>query len=311
MWRYIVKRLILLIPVVIGISILMFGIMKLSPGDTARLVLGERADEQDLQQWRHENGLDKPVVVQYFDYVIKAAQGDLGNSYVTKRPVMEQFAAKFPVTFKLAFFSTIIAIIIGIPVGIISAIKKYSLFDSLSTVLALIFCSMPAFWLGLMLILVFALWIPIFPSNGVASLQSYVLPSLATSVLTTPYLLRVTRNTLLEVMKEDYIRTARAKGLKEGKVVIRHALKNTLIPVVTAGAMQFGMLLGGAVISEMVFSMPGLGRYLIGAIRDNDMPVVMGACLLIAVAFSLVNLLTDIAYAFLDPTIKAEYCKSV
>ena len=300
-----------MIPVILGISILIFGIIKMSPGDPARMMLGERAVEEDLKEWRHEMGLDKPVAVQYFDYIVNVVQGDFGKSYRTRRPVIEQFMQKFPITLNIALFSTVIAIIMGIPTGIISAIRKYGVFDGMSTVLALIFCSMPSFWLALMLILVFSLWIPILPSNGISTWQCYILPSLSVSVVTTPYLLRLTRNTLLEVMKEDYIRTARAKGLKERKIVIRHAIKNTMIPVITAGGMQFGMLMGGAVIAEQVFSIPGLGRYLINGIRDNDMPIVMGSCLLITVAFSLVNLLTDIAYAFLDPTIKAEYSKQV
>lgn len=310
MWKYILKRLFLMIPVLLGISILIFGIIKLSPGDPARMILGERASREDIVQWRHEMGLDKPVAVQYFDYITNVVKGDFGKSYRTRRPVIEQFARKFPVTLYIALFSTIIAILMGIPTGIISAIKKYSIFDSLSTILALVFCSMPSFWLALMLILTFSLWIPLFPSNGIHTWTGYVLPSFSVSVVTTPYLLRLTRNTLLEVMKEDYIRTARSKGLKESKIVMRHALKNTMIPVITAGAMQFGMLLGGALIAEIVFSIPGLGRYLIDGIRDNDMPIVMGSCLLIAVTFSLVNLLTDIAYAFLDPTIKSEYSKT-
>lgn len=311
MWRYIIKRVLLLIPVLIGISILIFGIVKLSPGDPARMVLGARAVEEDLAEFRHEMGLDKPVVQQYIDYVLNVLKGDFGKSYITRRPVMEQFMQKFPITMNIALWSTVIAILMGIPVGIISAIKKYSVFDGISTILALVFCSMPSFWLGMMLILIFALWIPILPSNGVHNWLGYILPSLAVSVLTTPYLLRLTRNTLLEVMKEDYIRTARAKGLKERKIIIRHALKNTLIPVITAGGMQFGMLLGGAVIAEQVFSIPGLGRYCIDGIRNQDMPIVMGSCLLITITFCLVNLITDIAYAFLDPTIKAEYSKTL
>ena len=309
MWRYILKRVLLIIPVILGISILIFGIIKMSPGDPARMVLGNRVEEEDLQQWRHEMGLDKPVVVQYFDYITKVLKGDFGVSYRTRRSVSEQLIQKFPITFNIALFSTIIAVIMGIPVGIISAVKRYSIFDGMSTILALIFCSMPSFWLALMLVLVFSLWIPIFPSNGISTWQCYILPSLATSVVTTPYLLRLTRNTLLEVMKEDYIRTARAKGLKERKIVMRHALKNTLIPVITAGGMQFGMLMGGAIITEQVFSIPGLGRYMIDGIRDHDIPIVMGSCLVVTIAFCLVNLVTDIAYAFLDPTIKAEYVR--
>ena len=298
-----------MIPVVIGISIIIFFIMSLSPGDPARLILGERASAEDCAQLRHEMGLDKPLPVQYLNYISNVLKGDFGISYRTKRHVMDEFLIKFPVTIKLSIYSILIAVVVGIPIGIISAVKQYSVFDKISTLIALIGTSIPPFWLGLMLILLFSLHFRLLPANGIEGFKSYILPSITLSSVTLTYLVRVTRSSLLEVIREDYIRTARSKGAKENSIIIKHALNNALIPVITTAGVQFGYMLGGSVITETVFAIPGLGRFLITGIRNGETAIVMGSCLLLAVSFSVVNLVVDILYAFLDPRIKAQYSR--
>lgn len=311
MFRYVLKRFLLMIPVVIGISIFIFCIMQLAPGDPVKMLLGERATAESVEQLRHEMGLDQPKAVQYFRYmggvVFKA---DFGVSYTSKRPVIEEFRTRFPVTIKLSIYAIMIAIFIGIPVGIISAIKPYSIFDKTATLLTLIGTSIPPFWLGLILILIFSLGLGLLPSNGIDGWTSYILPAFTLSSVTLTYLVRVTRASLLEVLREDYIRTARSKGIKERTVIAKHAFQNALIPVITTAGLQFGYMLGGSVITETVFAVPGLGRLLVTGIRNSDTNIVMGSCLLLAVSFSLVNLTVDILYAFLDPRIKAQYSRS-
>jgi len=300
-----------MIPVVIGISIFIFAVMQFSPGDPVRMMLGERASVEDVEQMRQELGLDKPKVVQYFHYMGGVVlKGDFGISYITRRPVIDEFRTKFPVTMKLAFLAMIIAIGIGIPVGIYSAIRPYSLFDKVATVLTLTGTSIPPFFLGLILILIFSLGFKILPSSGIEGWKSFILPAVTLSAITLTYLIRVTRASLLEVFREDYIRTARSKGLREYTIITKHAFRNALIPVITTAGLQFGYMLGGAIITETVFAIPGLGRLLVGAIRNADLNVVLGTCLLLAVTFSFVNLLVDILYAFLDPRIKAQYSRS-
>lgn len=311
MIRYIIKRLLLMIPVVIGISIIIFTIVSLSPGDPIKLILGPKATAQEVAKLRQEMGLDKPLPIQYFNYVEKAVvHGDFGNSYKTKRPVINDFVVKFPITIKLAFFALIISIVVGIPVGVISALKPYSIFDKIFTVITFVLTSIPAFWLGLLLILLFSLYLGLLPSNGISGFKSYILPAFTNSSILIPYIARTTRSSFMEVLKEDYIRTARSKGAKNNTILTRHAMKNALIPVITASGIEFGYMLGGTVITETVFSVPGLGRYLITGIRDMDMPVVLGCCLILAITFCVVNFLVDILYAYLDPRIKAQYAKA-
>ena len=311
MLRYVIKRVLLMIPVVIGISIIIFCIMQLAPGDPAKMLLGERASAESIEKLRHEMGLDQPKTVQYFRYMGGVVlEGDFGVSYTTKRPVIEEFGTRFPVTIKLSVFAILIAIFIGIPVGIISAIKPYSIFDKISTLLTLIGTSIPPFWLGLILILIFSLRLGLLPSNGIDDgWSSFILPAFTLSSVTLTYLVRVMRASLLEVLREDYIRTARSKGIKERTVIAKHAFQNALIPVITTAGLQFGYMLGGSVITETVFAVPGLGRLLVTGIRNSDTNIVMGSCLLLAVSFSLVNLAVDILYAFLDPRIKAQYSR--
>ena len=307
MYKYILKRILMMIPVIIGVSLLVFLVLKMTPGDPARIVAGSEADEATVEQIREELGLNKPVLIQYVDYMLGLLRGDMGTSYTNGKPVSEEIFSRMPTTFILAFAGVLVAILIGIPLGIISATKQYSILDYISTLLALIGVAMPNFWLGLMLILLFSLELGWFPSGGAVDWTGYVLPAITLGVGATANFMRTTRSSMLEVIRQDYIRTARAKGAGEGRVVMRHALRNALIPVITVIGLQIGTLLGGAVVNETVFSLPGLGTLMINSINQKNEPVVLGCLITFALIFSLVNLLIDILYAFIDPRIKSQY----
>ena len=307
MYRYIVRRLLMLIPVMLGVSFIVFTIMYFTPGDPAKIILGERAPAAEVAALRTQMGLDDPFLVQFFNFIKNAVQGDFGRSLVTKRPVAEELFARFPATIQLAGSAVLIAVAIGIPVGILSAIKQYSVFDGVAMTLALVGVSMPNFWQGLMMIILFSVYLRWLPSSGYGTLRHLIMPAITLGTSSAALITRMTRSSMLEVVRQDYIRTARAKGLDESVVINRHALKNALIPVVTVIGLQFGYLLGGAVLTETVFSWPGVGRMMVDAIRQKDFPVVQAGVLLLALSFSLVNLLVDILYAYIDPRIKAQY----
>lgn len=297
----------MLIPVILGVTFIVFSIMYMTPGDPAQMMLGENAPEEAVEALREEMGLNDPFLVQYFRFIGNAARGNFGRSYISKKEVVPEIIGRFPATLQLAFFGVLIAIIIGIPVGIISATRQYSIFDSVSMFFALLGVSMPNFWQGLMLILIFAVNLRWLPSSGYGSFQHIILPALTLGTSAAAIITRMTRSSMLEVIRQDYIRTARAKGVAENKVIIKHALKNALIPVITVVGLQFGYLLGGAVLTETVFSWPGIGRLLVEAIRQKDTPMVQACVIFIAVTFSIVNLAIDILYAFIDPRIKSQY----
>lgn len=307
MYKYICKRILMMIPVIIGVSLLVFLVLKMTPGDPARVVAGSEADEATVEQIREELGLNKPVLQQYVNYMLALLHGDMGTSYTTSKPVADEILARMPTTFILAFAGVFVAVLIGIPLGIISATKQYSVLDYISTLLALGGVAMPNFWLGLMLILLFSLKLGWLPSGGGDSWTAYVLPAITLGVGATASFMRTTRSSMLEVIRQDYIRTARAKGAGEGRVVMHHALRNAMIPVITVIGLQIGTLLGGAVVNETVFSLPGLGTLMINAINQKNEPVVLGCLITFAIIFSLVNLLIDILYAFIDPRIKSQY----
>ncbi len=307
MHKYIIRRLLLLIPVILGVTFLVFTIMYFTPGNPARLILGESAQPEQIAALEEEMGLNDPFIVQYFKFITKALTGDFGRSYSTKRPVFDEVFQRFPATLKLTVAAMCIAVFIGIPVGIISATKQYSALDSISMIGALIGVSMPVFWLGLMLILVFSVNLRILPSSGSDTLLHLILPAFSLGVGSAAIITRMTRSSMLEVIRQDYIRTARSKGVAEKKVVNKHALKNALIPVVTVIGLQFGGLLGGAVLTETVFSWPGVGRLMVDAIKQKDSPMVLATVVFISVTFSFVNLLVDMLYAFIDPRIKSQY----
>lgn len=307
MHRYILRRLLLLIPVILGVTFIVFTIMFFTPGDPAQIMLAENAPQEAIKKLREEMGLNDPFLVQYFNFIKNALKGDFGRSYVTKKPVFDEVFSRFPATLKLTVAGMIVAVAIGIPVGIISATKQYSITDSVSMVLALLGVSMPNFWLGLMLILLFSVTLKILPSGGNAGITSLILPAITLGTSVAAIVTRMTRSSMLEVVRQDYIRTARAKGVAEKKVINKHALKNALIPVVTVIGLQFGYLLGGAVLTETVFSWPGIGRLMVDAIRQKDTPTVLASVVFMSVTFSIVNLFIDVLYAFLDPRIKSQY----
>lgn len=315
MFKYIVRRLLQTIPVLIGVSILVFSMMHLIPGDPAQIMAGESAPEEQVQNIRDRLGLNDPLPVQYFNYVGDALQGDLGNSMRSGREVTEEIGSRFWVTVELAVYSTILAVFIGLIAGVVSATKRYSFADTAIMIVALFGLSMPNFWLGLMLIQWFAIgidlpsWVPFientswFKPSGWGSFEQVVLPVITLGTGSAAIIARMTRSSMLDVIDQDYIRTARAKGVKERIVIYRHALKNAMIPVVTVVGLQFGSLLGGAVLTETVFAINGLGRLVVDSITARDFPVVQGSILVIALLFVLVNLLVDITYRFLNKRI--------
>ena len=306
MLRYIIRRILFLIPVLLGVTFCVFTLLYLTPGDPARMVLGDLATDAAIKEFRDKEGLNDPYLVQFGNYVWKALHGDIGRSYSTKRPVMTELLTAFPYTLKLSAFAMIIAIIIGIPCGIISAIKQYSWFDTITMIFAMVGLSMPVFWLGLLLILLFAVHLRWLPSSGFSTFKSMILPSAALAAQSISMVTRMTRSSMLEVIRADYIRTARSKGQKESVVIWVHALRNALIPVVTLCGLQFGHLLAGAILTESIFAVPGVGRLRVQAIMTRDYPMVQGGVLFVAFTFSIVNLLVDLLYAYIDPRIKAE-----
>lgn len=307
MHKFILKRLLLLVPVLLGVSLLVFAIMSFTPGDPAQLILGENAPAHAVEALREDMGLNDPFIMRYARFVGNAATGDLGRSYTSGRDVFSEIFSRFPNTLILAALGVLIAIAIGIPVGIISATRQYSMIDSGSMLFALLGVSMPNFWLGLMMILVFSVNLGWLPSGGYSDWSSLLLPAITLGTGSAAIITRMTRSSMLEVIRQDYIRTARAKGVAENVVINKHALKNALIPVITVIGLQFGYLLGGAVLTETVFSWPGVGRMMVDAIRQKDTPTVLGTVVFLATTFSLVNLFVDLLYGFIDPRIKSQY----
>lgn len=308
MLRYIVRRVLFLIPVLLGVAFCVFTLLYLTPGDPARMILGDLATEEAVQEFRNREGLNDPFLIQFGNYVWKAVtKGDIGRSYVTKRSVAQEVLAAFPATLKLSALAMVIAILVGLPCGILSAIKQYSLFDTVTMIFAMIGLSMPVFWLGLLLILLFSVHLRWLPSSGFGTFKAMILPAVSLSAQAISMVTRMTRSSMLEVIRADYIRTARAKGQKEFVVIWVHALHNALIPVVTLCGLQFGHLLAGAILTESIFAIPGIGRLMVTSIMQRNYPVVQGGVLFIAIAFSIVNLLVDLVYAYIDPRIKAQY----
>lgn len=309
MSKYIIKRILLMIPILLGVTIIVFTILSFTPGDPARLILGQAAPQEAVDALHKAMGLDAPFFERYFRYMGDLFQGDFGTSYRTQRPVFDEIFARFPVTIKLALFSVVLVIVIGIPLGILSAVKQYSILDMICTVSAMFMASIPGFWLGLMMILLFALRLGWLPPSFDGTWMSFIMPSIALSLPIAAEVLRMTRSTMLETIRQDYIRTARSKGAAERRVIWGHALKNAMLPVVTVIGSEFGGLLGGSILIESVFGMPGLGSLVVTSIRSKDVPQVMAATLFIALIFCVVLLINDIVYAYIDPRVKARYEK--
>lgn len=304
MLTYAIRRLLIAVPTLFGVVLLVFLMVRLAPGDPAVLLAGEFATPETLQAIRERYGLDKPLPEQFFIYLGALLRGDLGESARSRRPVLSELQTYFPNTVQLATAAILVALITGIPLGILAALRPGTGLDLAVMVLALLGVSMPVFWFGLLAILIFSVNLGWFPVAGKGTLAHLVLPAITLGVNATALLARMTRGTLLEVLSQDYIRTARAKGLAERVVVLKHALRNALIPVVTVAGLEFGSLLAGAVITETIFAWPGLGQLLVGSILARDYPVVQGAVLLVATSFILVNLLVDLLYAWIDPRVR-------
>ena len=315
MTRYIAQRTFSLIPVLIGVTLLIFLVMQLAPGDPAQIMLGPKATATSLAQLRHELGLDQPLHVQYVRWLARVLRGNWGRSIQLKREVLPFILDRFQNTAYLTICAALLACLVGIPAGILSAVRQYSLSDRMAMVLVLVGFSMPIFWLGIILQIVFGLKFGILPVSGIQSpdhtdladlVSHLILPSLTLATGATAIIARMTRSSMLEVIRQDYIRTARSKGLRERLIISHHALKNALIPVMTVVGMQVGYLLGGDVLVEMVFSYPGIGLAMVNGILARDFPLVQGAILLVASSYVLVNLAVDITYAYLDPRIRYE-----
>lgn len=308
MIKFIFRRFLMMIPVLLGVSLAVFTMNYFTPGDPAVMILGDMATPEDIAMMREELKLDDPFVVQYVNYIKNiVTKGDFGTSYTTKQPVLDELLTRFPNTFKLAGLSVALSVLIGVTVGIISATRQYSFLDNFATTLSLIGVSMPNFWQGMMLILVFAVYLRWLPPSGFSTPMHWILPAVTIGTSSAASIMRMTRSSMLEVIRQDYIRTARAKGQSERVVIWSHALKNALIPVITIIGLSFGRLLGGAVLTESIFSIAGLGKLMVDSINLRNYPMVQGGVLFIAIVMSLVNLLVDVLYAYVDPRIRTQY----
>ena len=307
MLKYIIKRLLMLFPVIIGVTLLVFTLAHFAPGDPVRVMLGEGASLEMVEELTAELGLDDPFFVQYFRFVTGAVRGDFGISFQTRRNVGDEILARYPNTIRLAGIGVFVALIIGIPLGILSAVKQYTPLDYIASFLGLVWVSIPNFWLGLMMIMIIAVHFNVLPASGHTEWVHWVMPVFAIATGSAASIMRMTRSSMLESIRTDYVRTARAKGQKESVVIFRHALRNALTPVATTAGLSFGILLGGAVLTETIFAIPGLGSYMVSSMMNRDWPVVRGGATLIAVSFTVVNMLVDILYALLDPRIRSQY----
>jgi len=329
---YITKRLLMLIPVLLGASILVFSLIHLAPGDPARTIAGEHASIQTIERIQEKYGLNKPLPTQYWIWLKQALQGDFGRSIVSNEYVSKEIWDRFPNTVELTLLAMFIAVVVGVIAGIVSASRQYSFLDYGFMGIALFGVSMPVFWLGIMLMMIFGVYLRWFPIGGrmsimisftritgfylldsviagnwkafISALRHLILPAIALGTIPMATVARVTRSSMLEVLRQDYIRTERAKGLSERMVIYKHAVRNALIPVVTVIGLNFGLLLAGAILTETVFSWPGLGRYVVKAVQMRDYPAVQGCVLFFAFIFVIVNLITDIIYVYIDPRIK-------
>ena len=310
---YALRRLLLAVPVLFGVSVLVFAVLHLAPGDPAAIMLGAQSTKEDVERLRRDLGLDQPLVVQYLHWIGQVARGDLGRSIPLGRAVLPEVLLRFKATLLLTAGALVIAIFLGLVAGIVSAVKQYSWLDRMSMGVAVTGVSLPVFWTGIMLIIVFALQLRWFPSSGLSSpygsgpadvLWHLVLPAVTLGTASAAALARLTRSSVLEIIRQDYVRSARAKGLAERAVIARHVLKNAVNPIITVLGVQVGFLLGGAILTETVFSWPGLGSMMVRAIQARDYPLVQGGVLLIATTFVVVNLIVDLLYAVFDPRIR-------
>ncbi|MDR2611224.1 MAG: ABC transporter permease [Clostridiales Family XIII bacterium] len=309
MYKYISKRLLMLIPILLGVVFIVFFIMSFTPGNPGRIALGMNAPQEAVDKYNQEVGYDRPFLVKYADYVIHAVTGDFGKSYRSNKPVFSELLPRFPKTLLIVTLTICVIGLVGIPLGILSAIKQYSVADVSVTVFAMVLAAIPQFWFALLLILAFSLRLGLLPSFGSGSLAHYILPVLAMGLPGSAGVMRMTRSTMLESIREDYVRTARAKGVPENVVIWKHALKNALLPVITMMGMSFGLSLGGTVMIEQIFGIQGIGKLMILSIVAKDQPMVMACTVFLATLFCLIMLIVDLLYAFIDPRVKAQFVK--
>ena len=303
MFSFILRRLLLAIPTLFGVLVVTFLLLRVAPGDPVEAMVGERADAQTIARLRKELHLDEPMVSQFGHYAGAVLRGDFGNSYITQRPIIRDIRERFPKTLLLAGSAMLLASVLGITLGVLSAKNPGGWFDRLGLGVAYLGISFPVYWVGLILILIFAVILKWLPPSGYGGIKYLVLPAFALGSRSIAFLGRMTRSAMLDVLGGDYVRTARAKGLKESVVVVRHALRNALIPVITVLGLDFGYYLTGSILTETIFSWPGLGRYVVNAITRRDLPAIQGSVLFLSVVFVMVNLLTDLAYAKADPRV--------
>ncbi|KAF0818975.1 MULTISPECIES: nickel ABC transporter permease [unclassified Cytobacillus] len=304
MFIFLMRRLVQIVPVLLGVTLMVFLIMQMVPGDPAVLVAGEGATDEQVEAIRHDLGLDQPLALQYLSYVGDVVKGDFGESIRTSRPVLDEILVRLPITLELAFWSIVITVVLGVLFGIIAATKQNSFTDVGLMMVALLGVSLPNFWLGLMLIIYFSVGLQWFPVAGWGTFSHIILPAITLGTGGAAIVARMTRASMLEVIRQDYIRTAKAKGVRQRLIIYKHALKNALIPVITVVGLQFGALLGGTVLTESVFAINGVGRLIIDAIRMRDLPLVQGSILFVSVLFVIVNLLVDLSYRFLNKRVE-------
>ncbi len=310
MARYVIKRLLMMIPILLCVAFIVFMLLNLTPGDPASIILGPSANKEAKDKLNEELGYNQPIIKRFVDYIAGiVTRFDFGDSYRTRQPILGEVAVRVPISLSIAFNAIVFACVVGIPIGIISAVKQYTFIDGMARVMAILLASVPAFWLGLMLVFIFSMKLGWFPSSGIGTWKHYILPMIALGLPYSGSQLRFTRSAMLETIRQDYVRTARAKGIPEGKVIFNHALKNAWLPIITIVGANFGGLLGGAVLTESIFTMPGLGMMIVSGIRTKDTPIVMGGVLFFAFMFGFIMLLVDLLYAFVDPRIKVKYSK--
>lgn len=307
MLRYIAKRLLMLIPVLLGISLVVLILIDITPGDPARMMLGAQATQEQVDALRDDLGLNDSLPVRYVRFITNVLKGDFGTSLQTKRPVVNEMLQRFPYTLKLVAMGTLLSIVIGIPIGIFAATHQHTWKDNASMFVALFSVSMPSFWFALLSIRLFAVKLEWVPPRGVDDWTGWILPCTAMALGLTALIARQMRSDLLEVIRQDYITTARAKGLSEGKVIYRHALKNAMIPVIMVIGGVFGSSLGGSLITEVIYSIPGLGQYTLSALSNRDYPVIQSSVLILSTMFAIIILIVDIVFALVDPRIRSQY----
>ena len=306
MLRYALKRTLIIIPTMLLIIFIVYFILHLMPNTPGRIILGIQATQEQVDALNDSLGYNDPLPTQYARYIVSALHGDFGESYQYHRPVFDILLPKFPTTLKLAFFSMLVACLLGVPIGVTAAVKKYSAVDMITTVTGLFFASIPTFFLGILMLLLFSLRLEWLPSNGIGSFKSYIKPVLSLSLPSMAFISRMSRSTMLDVINQDYIQTAKAKGCSPMRIIFHHELRNAMMPVVTQVGMDFAALLGGSVIVENVFGLPGFGNVILNAIHAQDAPIIMASVVLLSGLFMLIMLAVDLSYALLDPRVAAK-----